>query len=337
MYHRVFDRVDAVVGEQVWNFADFATAPGVMRVDGNKKGVFTRDRRPKARAPTSCGGAGGLWHPDADEPANPWQDRPRRVGDRLRRLADRRRLGRGRRGRRDGDAARRGRRRRDVLRHRRRLRRRPLGAAGRAPAARARAGITVATKMGRRLDQTVENYSPEHFRAWNDRSRENLGVETLDLVQLHCPPTDLYYHPEVFEDLEAMVGEGRIAAYGVSVERVEEALKAIEYPNVATVQIIFNAFRQRPAGAVLRRGRPPRRRRSSCACRSRPACCRASTRARRRSPPTTTATTTARARRSTWGRRSRACRSRSAWTRSRSCARWCRRARRWPSSRCAGS
>ena len=111
--------------------------------------------------------------------------------------------------------------------------------------------ITVATKMGRRLDQTVENYSPEHFRAWNDRSRENLGVETLDLVQLHCPPTDLYYHPEVFEDLEAMVGEGRIAAYGVSVERVEEALKAIEYPNVATVQIIFNAFRQRPAGVFF--------------------------------------------------------------------------------------
>ena len=111
--------------------------------------------------------------------------------------------------------------------------------------------ITVATKMGRRLDQTVENYSPEHFRAWNDRSRENLGVETLDLVQLHCPPTDLYYHPEVFEDLEAMVGEGRIAAYGVSVERVEEALKAIEYPNVATVQIIFNPFRQRPAGVFF--------------------------------------------------------------------------------------
>src|SRR4051795_12633112 len=108
--------------------------------------------------------------------------------------------------------------------------------------------ITVATKMGRRLDQTVANYSPEHFRDWNDRSRANLGIDTLPLVQLHCPPTDLYYHPEVFEDLEAMVAEGRIAAYGVSVERVEEALKAIEYPNVATVQIIFNMFRQRPAG-----------------------------------------------------------------------------------------
>src|SRR3954466_7633563 len=113
---------------------------------------------------------------------------------------------------------------------------------------RAGEGLTVATKMGRRAEQTVGNYSPEHFRAWNDRSRENLGVETLDLVQLHCPPTDLYYHAEVFEDLDAMVAEGRIAAYGVSVERVEEALKAIEYPNVASVQIIFNAFRQRPAG-----------------------------------------------------------------------------------------
>jgi aryl-alcohol dehydrogenase-like predicted oxidoreductase len=117
---------------------------------------------------------------------------------------------------------------------------------------RERPGITVATKMGRRLDQTVENYSPEHFRAWNDRSRENLGMETLDLVQLHCPPTDLYYHPEVFEDLERMVAEGRIAAYGVSVERVEEALKAIEYPNLASVQIIFNPFRQRPAGVFFR-------------------------------------------------------------------------------------
>jgi aryl-alcohol dehydrogenase-like predicted oxidoreductase len=109
-------------------------------------------------------------------------------------------------------------------------------------------GLTVATKMGRRVEQVVENYTPENFRAWNDRSRENLGVETLDLVQLHCPPTGLYYLPEVFAALDAMVAEGRMAAYGVSVERVEEALKAIEYPNVATVQIVFNPFRQRPAG-----------------------------------------------------------------------------------------
>jgi aryl-alcohol dehydrogenase-like predicted oxidoreductase len=114
------------------------------------------------------------------------------------------------------------------------------------------APIMVATKMGRRAEQTVANYSPANFRAWNDRSRENLGVDTLDLVQLHCPPTDLYYRPDVFEDLEAMVEEGRIAAYGVSVERVEEGLKALEYPNVATVQIIFNAFRQRPAELFLR-------------------------------------------------------------------------------------
>jgi aryl-alcohol dehydrogenase-like predicted oxidoreductase len=113
---------------------------------------------------------------------------------------------------------------------------------------REREGLFVATKMGRRVEQVVANYTPENFRAWNDRSRENLGVETLDLVQLHCPPTGLYYLPEVFAELDAMVAEGRMAAYGVSVERVEEALKALEYPNVATVQIIFNPFRQRPAG-----------------------------------------------------------------------------------------
>src|SRR3954452_12386842 len=120
---------------------------------------------------------------------------------------------------------------------------------------RDRPDIVVATKMGRRLEQTVENYSPEHFREWNDRSRENLGVDTLPLVQLHCPPTDLYYHPEVFADLDKMVEEGRIARYGVSVERVEEALKAIEYPNVVSVQIIFNPFRQRPAGVFFEQAR----------------------------------------------------------------------------------
>jgi aryl-alcohol dehydrogenase-like predicted oxidoreductase len=124
--------------------------------------------------------------------------------------------------------------------------------------AEADAPVFVATKMGRRVEQVVANYTPDNFRSWNDRSRENLGVETLDLVQLHCPPTDLYYRPEVFEDLDAMVEEGRIAAYGVSVERVEEGLKALEYPGVASVQIVFNAFRQRPAqlflGEAARRG-----------------------------------------------------------------------------------
>ncbi len=109
----------------------------------------------------------------------------------------------------------------------------------------------VATKMGRRVPQVPENYEPGAFRAWNDRSRENLGVETLDLVQLHCPPTQVYYTPEVFAALDEMVAEGRIRNYGVSVEKVEEALKAIEFPGVASVQIIFNMLRQRPAERFL--------------------------------------------------------------------------------------
>lgn len=109
----------------------------------------------------------------------------------------------------------------------------------------------VATKMGRRVPQVPENYTPEAFRAWNDRSRENLGVETLDLVQLHCPPTQVYYMPELFAALDEMVAEGRIRNYGVSVEKVEEALKAIEFPGVASVQIIFNMLRQRPADRCL--------------------------------------------------------------------------------------
>lgn len=106
----------------------------------------------------------------------------------------------------------------------------------------------VATKAGRRLpEQSVAGYSLENLTDYIDRSLKNLEVETLDLVQLHCPPTDLYYHPEVFERLDRLVEQGKIRNYGVSVERVEEALKAIEYPGVVSVQIIFNAFRQRPA------------------------------------------------------------------------------------------
>ena len=107
----------------------------------------------------------------------------------------------------------------------------------------------VATKAGRRLpQQTVAGYSDANLRAWIERSLTNLEVETLDLVQLHCPPTDLYYHPEVFDSLDRLVEEGKIRNYGVSVERIEEAIKAIEYPGVVSVQIIFNIFRQRPAG-----------------------------------------------------------------------------------------
>lgn len=105
----------------------------------------------------------------------------------------------------------------------------------------------IATKAGRRLpEQSVEGYSSENLNAWIERSLKNLQTECLDLVQLHCPPTDLYYHPEVFERLDRLVEQGKIRNYGVSVERIEEALKAIEYPGVVSVQIIFNAFRQRP-------------------------------------------------------------------------------------------
>jgi aryl-alcohol dehydrogenase-like predicted oxidoreductase len=112
-------------------------------------------------------------------------------------------------------------------------------------------GLTVATKMGRRVDQVPENYVRENFLAWNDRSRENLGVDTLDLVQLHCPPTPVYSTDAVFDALDEMVDAGRIAAYGVSVETVAEALTAIARPNVASVQVIVNAFRQKPLDELL--------------------------------------------------------------------------------------
>ncbi|ALV44441.1 aldo/keto reductase [Arthrobacter alpinus] len=112
-------------------------------------------------------------------------------------------------------------------------------------------GITVATKMGRRLEQLPENYVLENFRAWTERSRRNLGVETLDLVQLHCPPTAVVTSDEVYDALDALVAEGVIANYGLSVETCEQALAAIARPNVATIQIIINAFRLKPLDAVL--------------------------------------------------------------------------------------
>ena len=107
---------------------------------------------------------------------------------------------------------------------------------------------------------------------WNTRSRENLGVDRLDLVQLHCPPTDLFYHPEVFAALDELVASGVIAHYGVSVERVEEGLKALEFPGVASVQIIYNIVRQRPGGPVPGRGCRPVTSASWRACRWPPAC-----------------------------------------------------------------
>ena len=108
--------------------------------------------------------------------------------------------------------------------------------------------IIIATKAGRRLDPHVASgYNRQNLTAFVERSLRNLHTEALDLLQLHCPPTEVYYNPELFGVLDDLVAEGKLRYYGVSVEKVEEALKAIEYPNVQTVQIIFNMFRQRPA------------------------------------------------------------------------------------------
>jgi len=108
--------------------------------------------------------------------------------------------------------------------------------------------IIIATKAGRRLEPHVASgYNRENLSAFIDRSLQNLETDALDLLQLHCPPTEVYYHPEFFAALDGLVKQGKIRYYGVSVEKVEEALKAIEYPGVQTVQIIFNLFRQRPA------------------------------------------------------------------------------------------
>src|SRR3954451_10482753 len=112
-------------------------------------------------------------------------------------------------------------------------------------------GLTVATKMGRRVEQVPENYTLENFRAWTDRSRRNLGVDTIDLVQLHCPPTPVYESDEVFDALDTLVEEQAIAAYGVSVEETAQALTVIARPAAATVQIILNAFRLKPLDEVL--------------------------------------------------------------------------------------
>jgi len=108
--------------------------------------------------------------------------------------------------------------------------------------------ITIATKAGRRLEpHNSAGYNRQNLTSFIERSLKNLNTETLDLVQLHCPPVEVYYRPEVFGWLDELVKAGKMRFYGVSVEKVEEALKAIEYPGVQTVQIIFNMFRQRPA------------------------------------------------------------------------------------------
>lgn len=107
--------------------------------------------------------------------------------------------------------------------------------------------IVVATKVGRKLPkQTVEGYSAANITGWVEENLKNLNTDCLDIVQLHCPPTDAYYHPEIFGVMDGLVKAGKTRFYGVSVERVEEGLKAIEFENVQSVQIIFNCFRQRP-------------------------------------------------------------------------------------------
>ena len=106
----------------------------------------------------------------------------------------------------------------------------------------------IATKAGRRLpQQTPEGYSRKNLTGWVERSLKNLNTDRIDLLQLHCPPTEVYYMPEVFGILDDLVKAGKLQYYGVSVEKVEQALKAIEFPKVQSVQIIFNMFRQRPA------------------------------------------------------------------------------------------
>jgi aryl-alcohol dehydrogenase-like predicted oxidoreductase len=111
--------------------------------------------------------------------------------------------------------------------------------------------VTVATKMGRRVAQLPENYTLSNFRSWTERSRRNLGMDQLDLVQLHCPPTSVYSQDRIYDALDTLVDEGAIAAYGVSVETCDEALTAISRRGTATVQIILNAFRRKPLEAVL--------------------------------------------------------------------------------------
>ncbi len=113
--------------------------------------------------------------------------------------------------------------------------------------------VYVATKAGRKLNPHVaEGYNRDNLNRFVDESLERLQMDSLDLLQLHCPPTEVYYNPAVFEALDEMVEAGKLKYYGVSVEKVEEALKAIEYPNVASVQIIFNMFRLRPSELFFR-------------------------------------------------------------------------------------
>ena len=118
--------------------------------------------------------------------------------------------------------------------------------------------IYVATKAGRRLlSQTIEGYNRHNLTAFVDRSLKNLGTEAIDLLQLHCPPTQVYYRPEVFGILDDLVTAGKLRYYGVSVTTPEEGLKAMDYPNLQSVQIIYNMFRHRPAEIFLAEAKTP--------------------------------------------------------------------------------
>jgi aryl-alcohol dehydrogenase-like predicted oxidoreductase len=122
---------------------------------------------------------------------------------------------------------------------------------GRFLAERPDEGLVVATKCGRRVPQEPANYTPAALREWTERSRENLGLSTVPLTQLHCPPDGVFGDDRVFDALDQLVADGLIGAYGVSVETVDQGLRAIQRPNVSTVQVIFNAFRLKPLDRLL--------------------------------------------------------------------------------------
>ena len=208
--------------------------------------------------------------------------------------------------------------------------------------------IYVATKAGRRLPaQTCEGYSRENLVAWIDRSLANLETDAIDLLQLHCPPTPVFSDPGVYGVLDDLVRAGKLRHYGVSVERVDEALAAVRHPGVASVQIIFNMFRLKPADEFF----PEARARNVGILARVPLASGLLTgklSPASEFPKTITARSTATVRRSTRERRSRACPTTWGWRRSKSCAAvFCspgspqrprpRSRRRWRSSRCAGS
>ena len=191
----------------------------------------------------------------------------------------------------------------------------------------------VATKAGRRLNPHVaDGYTKANLEAFIDRSLTNLGVETLDLLQLHCPPTEVYYRAEVFGALDDLVAKGKIRFYGVSVEKVEEGLKALEYPNVVSVQIIYNIFRQRPAELFFREAKA-----KNVATIIRVPLSSGMLTGKMSAQPTTTAPSTARAKPSTWARRFPAFPMKPAWRLSRPCAHWYPAARPWRNSPSSGS